>query len=53
MFKKTLSNGFFKKGSDAGHLGVKALSNPASSSPQSYPPSTNAPKVSGVLQKLK
>ena len=55
MFKKTLSNGYFKKSVDAGHIGLKSLHNPVSSSTQSSysPENSNSPKVSGVLQKIK
>ena len=54
FFKKGTVNGFFKKAVDAGHLGLKVLSHPATHAVlNSVAPNSSAAAVSGVLQKIK
>ena len=58
FYKKGHSGGFFKKAVDAGHLGVKVLSNPLTSlAVNTIAPGSavagHVAKVSGVLQKLR
>ena len=54
FFKKGVAGGFFKKATDVGHLGVKALSHPILGGVVNYiAPNSNVAEVSGVLQKIK
>ena len=54
FLKKGHTGGFFKKAVDAGHLGVKALSHPATFVASNLlAPASTVAKVSGVLQKLR
>lgn len=53
MFKKGTIGGFFKKGSEVGHLGLKALHHPVSNAVlNSLAPNSAVAKVSNVLQKV-
>ena len=54
FFKKGQSGGFFKKATDVGYLGVKALSHPiAGAVTSTFVSNSNVAKVSGVLQKIR
>ena len=54
FFKKGQAGGFFKKASDIGHLGVKALSHPLTAAvSNTFAPASTIAKVSGVLQKIR
>ena len=54
FFKKGHSNGFFKKAVDAGHMGLKVLSHPATFVASNLlAPNSTVAKVSGVLQKIR
>lgn len=53
MFKKGTVGGFFKKGVEAGHLGIKALHHPVSNAVlNSLAPNSAVAKVSNALQKV-
>ena len=52
MFKKGHVGGFFKKGAEIGHVGLKALQNPVTNSVvNALVPNSPVAKVSNVLQK--
>ena len=53
MFKKTLSNGYFKKRLDSSHIGLKHLPVPSNNAMPNPTQNSNTPKVSSVLQKSK
>ena len=54
FFKKGVVGGFFKKATDVGHLGVKALSHPILGGVVNpIAPNSTVAKVSGVLQKIR
>ena len=54
FFKKGTAGGFFKKATDAGHLGIKLLSHPATYVASNVlSPASTVAKLSGVLQKIR
>ena len=54
FFKKPNSGGFFKKASEYGHLGIKALGSPVTHSVlNAIAPNSTVAQVSNLLQKKK